>query len=259
MPIKLTPININPLIHGYTWEITNEQMLAEQIARVALGQARHVEKILNATAGATPVLIDGALSAAAAMLTVAPGADPWHRDGWMFQIMSWVAAHKAGKMSLINTPQMILAQKGFDGLEIQFNSDGSINAAIIFEDKATDKPRETIRKLVWPEFVEYESGREANLLVSEVTSLLEKRHGIDVDDVIRKVIWKDARSFRVSITAGKSHQTDKGRNRLFKDYDKTIPGNVSRRRGETLYVKDLRSWMDGIANKALAYITTLKV
>ena len=111
---------------------------------------------------------------------------------------------------------------------------------------------------MWPEFVEYESGGDANVLVAEVTGLLEKRQGVDVDDVVRRVIWKDARHFRVSITVGDTHTTDSGRGRLFKDYDTMVPGDVKRRRGETFYVDDLRAWMDSIASKVIAHIAALK-
>lgn len=258
MPIQLTPIIHKTLVHGYTWEVVSEQLLAELIARVALGQARHVAKILLNIGAALPVPIDDAWTTAANMLTVPTGTDPWHRDGWMFQVMSWLSAYKAGPKSLINTPQMIFAQKGFDGIQLDFDSIGNISAVVIFEDKATDNPRATIHDDVWPEFEEYESGGDANVLVAEVTGLLEKRQGIDVDDVVRRIIWKDARHFRVSITVGDTHTTDSGRGRLFKDYDTKVPGDVKRRRGETFYVNDLRVWMDSIASKVLAHIAALK-
>ena len=246
------------LVEGFTWEVVDKNLLSELIARVALGQARHVQSILLAVRATFPIPVDDAWTAAANMLTVPTGIDPWHRDGWMFQVMSWLAAHKAGPKSLINTPQMIFAQKGFDGIQLDFDATGAISAVVIFEDKATDNPRETIRSDVWPEFAEYENGGDANVLVAEVTGLLEKRQGIDVDDVVRRVIWKDARHFRVSITVGDTHATDAGRGRLFKDYDATIPGNVKRRRGETFHVDDLRAWMDSLASKVLAHIAALK-
>lgn len=259
MPVQLTPIVYKSLVHGYTWKVSDENRLAELIAHVALGQARHVSKILlNVGAAALPTSMDEAWSAAEQMLTVPVGADPWHRDGWMFQVMSWLSALKAGTDSLINTPQMIFAQKGFDGVQLDFDPAGAISAVVIFEDKATDNPRKTIHDEVWPEFEEYERGGDANVLVAEVIGLLEKRQGIDVDDVVRRVIWKDARHFRVSITVGDSHATDAGRGRLFKDYDKKIPGDVKRRRGETFYVDDLRAWMDRIASKGLAHIAALR-
>lgn len=259
MPIQLTKINNKSLLHGYTWKVADEQRLAELIAHVALGQARHVEKILLST-GTLARPTDSARTAAIKMLTVTAGGDPWHRDGWMFQVMSWLSAHKAASNSLISTPQMILADKGFDGIQLDFNASGNVSAVVIFEDKATDNARKTIREDVWPEFEKFESGSDENVLVAEVTGLLEKRQGtIDVDDVIRRIVWGDARHYRVSITVGVTHSTSKGRDRLFKDYDTKVPGVVKRRRGETFYIDNLRVWMDGIANKALAYLSTLKV
>lgn len=259
MPIQLTPIAHKSLVYGNTWKVTDEQLLAELIARVALGQARHVSKILASAGGGTPPIpIDDAWSAAVKMLTIPVGGDHWHRDGWMFQVMSWLAALKAGPGSLVNSPQMIFAQKGFDGIQLDFDATGAISAVVIFEDKATENPRETIRDDVWPEFEEYESGGDTNVLVAEVTGLLEKRQGIDVDDVVRQVVWKDVRHFRVSITVGDSHSNDAGRGRLFKGYDEKVPGDVKRRRGETFHVDELREWMNGIAGKTLAHIATLK-
>lgn len=258
MPIQLTPVAHKSLVHGFTWAVADEQLLAEFLARVALGQARHVEKILRNVAAAFPSPMDDAWAAAARMFAVPVGAEPWHRDGWMFQVMSWLSAHKAAANSLINTPQMIFAQKGFDGIQLDFDSAGTICAVVIFEDKATTNPRETIHNDVWPEFEAYESGADAHVLVAEVTGLLEKRQGIDVDDVVRRLIWKDSRHFRVSITVGDAHATDAGRGRLFKDYDTKVPGDIKRRRGETFYVDDLRTWMDGIARSAQSHLAALK-
>jgi hypothetical protein len=142
MSIKLIPIKHDPLCHGYQWEIEDESTLAMQIALIALGQSRHVLKILDAVGGAEIKTGDAAAKSAIAMLTVASGDKPWHRDGWMFQAMSWIAAHKATTSALIRAPQMILADKGFDGLQLKINSKtGLIDAVIIFEDKATENPR----------------------------------------------------------------------------------------------------------------------
>ena len=258
MPIHLTPIAHKALLHGYTWEVADENLLAELIARVALGQARHVNKILQKIAATPPLPVDSAFDAAMEMLTVPAGEEPWHRDGWIFQVMSWLSAVKAEPTSLVNTPQMILAQKGFDGIQIDFDVVGAVSAVIIFEDKATDNPRKTIREDVWPEFQAFESGTGMNVLVAEVAGLLEKRPGLDVDEAISRIIWKDARHFRVSITVGDSHCTDEGRGRLFKDYDTAVVGDVKRRRGETFHISDLRSWMALIAAKASTRIAAMK-
>lgn len=259
MPIQLTPMSHKALVHGHTWKVQSEEKLAELIARVALGQASHVAKILGGLSGQQAPVFDGAVPSAVRMLTLQTGADPWHRDGWIFQVMSWLAARLANPGALLNPPQMILAQKGFDGIQIEFDPGSGISAVVIFEDKATENPRGTIRDEVWPEFEAFERGDDTNVLTAEVVGLLERQPGVDADDVIRQVIWKNVRRFRVSITVGDSHASDAGHLRLFKDYDTHVPGDIKRRGGETFYVADLRQWMDGLASKALAFLATLKV
>jgi hypothetical protein len=53
MSITLTPVVDGTLCHGSCWTVADEVTLAEQIARIALGQSRHVEQIL-AGANLTP-------------------------------------------------------------------------------------------------------------------------------------------------------------------------------------------------------------
>jgi hypothetical protein len=52
MTISLTPFDCGELCHGNTWSVEDEGVLADQIARVAVGQARHVAKILAGRVGA---------------------------------------------------------------------------------------------------------------------------------------------------------------------------------------------------------------
>lgn len=259
MPIHLTPMSHKTLVQGFRWTIDDEKQLAELIARVALGQASHVAKILRGVTGQQAPEFNSAIPSAIRMLTLSPGADPWHRDGWMFQVMSWLAARLAHPSTLLNPPQMILAQKGFDGIQLEFDPLTGISAIVIFEDKATDNPRETIRDAVWPEFEAYERGDDTNVLTAEVVGLLERQPGVDADAVIRQVIWKDVRHFRVSITIGDSHASDAGHVRLFKGYDSKVPGDLKRRRGETFHVTDLRKWMEGLASRALGYLSAQQV
>lgn len=258
MPITLTPFVNSNLCHGNTWAVADENLLADQIARVALGQSRHVQKILAGANLAPPQTFASTVASAIDLLTVAAGDDPWHRDGWIFQTMSWIAAHRASPGGTIRPPHMILAHKGFDGLQVVLNnSTGEITAAIIFEDKATDNPRATIRDDVWPEFKKLEAGEKENVLTAEVTSLLQSKAGIDVDAAIQNIIWKQARHYRVSITIGDTHNSDKGRSRLFADYEKVAQGHLHRRRGETLHINNLRQWMDALAEKTIVAIKSM--
>jgi hypothetical protein len=254
MSISLTPFNHDNLCYGSAWVVENEDVLADQIARVALGQSRHVQKILAGTHLGPLPTTRSAAAGAIALLTVV-GKDPWHRDGWMFQTMSWIAALRATPDGIIRPPHMILAHKGFDGLQLEMDKKtGTIVAAVIFEDKATENPRDTIRDEVWPDFSKLEAGDRENILTAEVVALLETQPDIDPDIAIQNIIWKEARRYRVSITVGDTHADAAGRRRLFHDYDAKVAGEVDRRRAETFYVHDLRQWMSELAAKAIAAI-----
>lgn len=255
MPISLTPFKHKPLCVGNTWAVPDIGLLALNIARVAMGQSRHVQKILAGASIGAPPTTKNAAKGAIELLTVEPGADPWHRDGWMFQVMSWIAANRATPGGIIRAPHMILAHKGFDGLELTLDKDtGKVTAAILFEDKATENPRPTIRTEVWPDFSAFETGDRENVLTAEVTALLSTQPGVDADTAIQNIIWKNARQYRVSITVGAQHSDQPGRERLFKGYGTVVAGAPQRRRGETFYVENLRSWMQSLADAAIAAV-----
>jgi hypothetical protein len=225
--------------------------LAAQVAAVAVGQSRHVERVIAGAQLGPPATQASTLTGAVALLTVV-GGDPSHRDGWIFQVMSWLAAHKAVPGGLIRAPHMQLAHKGFDGLQLELDGDArTVSAAVIFEDKATSNPRDTIRDEVWPEFSDLEIGARDHLLTAEVIALLQTRPGVDPDAAIQNVIWKAVRSYRVSITVGATHGTDAGRRRLFRGYDTVAAGDLGRRRGNVLELQQLRVWMQQLADSAI--------
>lgn len=73
MPITLTPFVQGALCYGSTWHISDEGELALLIARVLMGQYRHVAKILAGT-GVGPVTSDAKIiESAITLLHVPPG------------------------------------------------------------------------------------------------------------------------------------------------------------------------------------------
>ena len=55
---------------------------------------------------------------------------------------------------------------------------------------------------------------------------------------------KEYRQYRIGITREDSHNSQEGRNSLFKGYDSCISGtDVERRTGATVYLPNLRDWM----------------
>lgn len=249
MSIALTPFAHGPLVFGHVWTVADQDELADQVAQVALGQSVHVERIL---AGATPALVRSSSAAQGALaLLTADANDPSHRDGWLFQVMSWIAACRAAPTSLMRAPHMTHAQKGFDGLELVIDSASRrVTAAIIFEDKATVNPRDTMRDEVWPQVRALETGAKDNVLMSEVSTLLRTHPDLDPVAAVEQVVWKDVRRYRVSVTVSTTHATERGRKRLFKGYDAVAPGALDRRQGCTFEALHLRNWMGELAEKA---------
>lgn len=256
MSITITPFTVGELCDGAAWTVPDVDALATHIAIVAAGQAYQLENILLA-AGLPKVEASKAARAEAMKLLTVEEGDPFHRDGWIFQVMSWIAAHHNAENSIIRTPHMIKALKGFDGLQVVISTeDGSVQNVIIFEDKATERPREVIRNDVWPDFVALESGEKEHVLVSEITTLLRIGGYVDAPAIVKNVIWEKSRVFKASITVSETHSNASGRNRLFAGYDKTVSGDKSRRKGDTFFVDGLRPWMDALAEKAKAILST---
>jgi hypothetical protein len=246
---------------GADWSITDEDQLAKLVAKVALGQARHVAKILQETDcidyAPSPSAVDGAIR----LLTAADPEKPWHRDGWLFQVLAWIAAHLQSPDTLKAAPHMIHAHKGFDGVHLKLDiSNGTVISVVICEQKATGNPRNLITSQVWPEFQSLETGRRDNELVAEVATILERNGHVDVDQAVSTIIWQNSRSYCVAITVGDDEHSDKGRNALFKGYKKVVPArDLVCRRAETLYQPDLRKWMNNLAERAIKAVHEMEV
>lgn len=240
---------------GTNWTVTDEDELAALVAKVALGQARHVEKILMETDAIPQALIQSAVGGAKKLLTAEDPAKPWHRDGWLFQVIAWIAAHLQDPEALKAPPHMIHAHKGFDGIQLQLDPAGEAELVVICEQKATTGPRGKITSQVWPEFRELELGTRDNELIAEVTTLLERSGHPSADEAIGKILWENARSYSVSVTVGDDEHSDEGRKKLFKGYKKVVDrSDVKFRRAETFYKVPLRQWMAEFSEKAISLI-----
>ena len=259
MPLTLTPVSHGTLCHGSRWVIGDEDELARKVAQLALGQARHVAAILSGVDKKAPATRVDAAKGAIKLLSVPNGKPPYHRDGWVFQAISWIAAHRADKGAVVRAPHMIHAHKGFDGFQLKLDNAGKeISAVVIFEDKATENPRSKITGDVWKGIRDLESGGRMNELIPETGGLLEahqQRHPeLDIDAAIERIAWEQARHFRVAVTADTSHDDDATRAELFKGFDEVAPGQSSRRQAETMAIPKLRDWMKAFSGKAVQQI-----
>jgi hypothetical protein len=253
MTLVLKQVDHDDLCHGWEWEVQDIDILAERVARVALGQFRHVAKILEGLAGTAPIGTAQHAADALEKLKVAKNGDPWQRDGWLFQIISWIAANQKKQGATLAPPHIFHAHKGFDCIQLELSADGkSVTAIVIFEDKATENARQTIKQSVWPDIVDLEAGERIAELTHEASALLEKQQhlypGLDVDDAIDRILWQEARRYRVSISVDDKHKSTDARKKLFKHYDQSAAGEVLRRRAETIHFDDLREWMNDFSD-----------
>jgi hypothetical protein len=254
MTLILTAVDHEDLCHGWSWEIQDEGQLVEDVARVALGQYRHVEKILAGISSRAPTTRAEHIADALAKLEPDANGANYRRDGWIFQVISWIAAHHNKGGAIIRAPHIRKADHGFDGLQLDLSDDKTaITAVTIGEDKATDDPRNTITQKVWPDIVKLEANERITELTHDVTSMLATQLGagspVDIDRAVEEILWKDARRYRVSITVKDEHQAEDARAALFAGFDDKAAGPVARRRAETICIPDVRSWMNQFAER----------
>jgi hypothetical protein len=76
----------------------------------------------------------------------------FHRDGLLFQHISWVVARMAMPAGYMTSPHVRQADKGFDGFIIELDkTERGICRIVLCEDKASIAPRKLIKSSVWPD------------------------------------------------------------------------------------------------------------
>jgi len=254
MPIKFAPIGSSSHWAGSTWKIASDNELAKLVARVALGQSHYALRVLKETGFVSSTAAGTTLPGAISLLTAADPKKPYHRDGWLFQVISWIAANLQDPNGLIMEPHMIHAHKGFDGVHVRMSkTKGTVDTVVICEEKATKNARQMVRDRIWPEFETMEKGDSDHRLLSEILVILKTRPDLDPDKAIEQLVWKNTRAYRVAITIKDGSDSDE----LFEGYEKVIAGNVGRRRGEVLPLKEMRAWMQSMATKAIEHAKKL--
>lgn len=259
--ISYNTISNSDVWAGVDWAIVDEEKAAELVARVALGQARHVSKILRSVNSTTHPAAETVRKGAINLLTANSVDDPYHRDGWLFQALAWIAAHIHRSDTVKSLPHIRPADKGFDSLELKMNkAEGTVTSVIICEQKASENPRNKIHSQVWPEVEELESGQRDNELVSDVSAILAASGTADPDEAVSKILWEHSRSYCVSVTIDDRYNNNAGRARLFSGYEKKVlNGGVDRRTVETFYKPEMRSWMDQFSQKAIKIINEMEL
>lgn len=260
---------INEHCVGEIWTVEDFELLARLIAIIAMGQAKHAARILAGLHTAAPELNIDSLRADAKQRLTVTGDLPekqdsrrWHRDGMIFEAISWIVARQGASANvLMRDPHISATTQGLDGLMIELDETGeTIVRATILEDKCSNDPRGKFRDEVLPAFQRYHARERASELVAETASLLDGRiPGEKVTEAAGRVLDIALRAYRAALTIDSSYSSEEKRKALFKGYEKLQGIAREQRIGATfLTPSELRDWFEHVARRAVKYIDELE-
>lgn len=129
--LAIEDVEIDTHCTGNRWTAADMNVLARIIAIIAMGQAAHAARIIGELLDPDPAIDDNALRADARRAFSIRGSTDaqrevsrYHRDGFMFEAISWAAAQQAtaGK-ALLRDPHVKSTTQGLDGLMIEVEKD----------------------------------------------------------------------------------------------------------------------------------------
>jgi len=235
-----------------------------------MGQAMQAEYIIEQLLPAAPAFTNEALKQEAIikLRVQEPPQKPRsgyprvHRDGLIFEHISWIAAKQvSGDKCYLKDPHTSATSQGLDGVMIELNDDGTeISKSTIFEDKCSETPRNKFTRSVIPGFLDRHGNTRNAELVAAAANLI-KMSGVSNQQAIvmaKKVLDNNCRQYRAGFALTQefdSHEAQKG---LFDGYNKLENINQDQRIGASLIVdEELRNWFDSLASKIVEYIQNL--
>ncbi len=257
--VQSTPVDIDKMTTGLEWAVVDLPALARLIAVIALGQADHAARIVDALEPSGAAYAYGALVADAKAQMMVKGATATkrrvsriHRDGFLFECISWIVARQeAGARTFLKDPHIDATSHGLDGLIVELDAtEPKVVNATICEDKCTVSPRALFRKDVMAKFSDHHQNKRARDLVANTAALI-RESGIDGTSASRaaaRVLDKRYRSYRAALTS-KSIPDAVARAALFKGYSALDGIKRSQRIAATLPISgSLRGWFQLLAD-----------
>lgn len=260
--LTATTVEVDDDVTGLELAVADIDELAKLIAVIALGQAQHAVRIIDALEPVGPALSDAELFRGACgqmrvrgLTDAQKDVSRYHRDGFLFECISWIAARQSSSSrTFMKDPHIAATTQGLDGLAIEMDAtEPKMIGATIFEDKCTDNPRTKFRDEVLVTFGEHHSSKRMRDLVANAVSLIRESglNGTDATKAAARVLDKNFRTYRAALTVGVEVSTAKMRKKLFKGYDGLTEITQVQRIGATLIVGDLRDWFQKLADQVI--------
>lgn len=271
-PLFTEAVPIDDHCSGDRWVTQNEALLAKLVAIVAMGQAIHAAHILKTLLPAPPPIRNDDLRREAKIrLTVQEiaqnpriGYPRWQRDGFMFEVISWIEARQNhGGLAFLKSPHVSATSQGLDGLMLELADDKSaVVMTTVFEDKCTESPRSTFLQKVIPAFLDRHQNKRSAELIDAAGALL-RTAGIDdaaVAQLAAAVIDRKRRRYRAAFALTEERDSQEERKKIFEGYNVLGGISKSQRIGASLIVSgQLREWFDTLASRAIAYLDELEL
>ena len=270
-PLQCQYCGIDEYCVGERWLPENDNELAALIAIVAMGQATQASYILRELIPTEPIAsFEDLRNEAKIKLTVEePASSPrkgyprWQRDGFVFEIISWIAAKLTyGEKAFLKNPHISATTQGLDGLMILLNEENtSIETSMVFEDKCTDDPRDTFLQKVIPGFVDRHQNRRSAEIIDAAGTLL-RIAGLEDKDAARlsaAVTDRSKRKYRAAFSLSNGYDSLQERKKLFADYNRVADIDAKQRIGASFITpSEMRTWIAELADKSVAYLDNLE-
>jgi hypothetical protein len=257
MPLRLPDFPAEPQCGGKQWAVADEDRLATLVALVLVGRAKHVEGILAGTQRTLTPLPAATKEELRQQLQTSPGPVTYHRDGLLFEIISWIAARiTANASEIISTPHLKSTQQGLDTVKIGFDdATRNVTRVVIYEQKCTEHPRDRFRDEVIPAFEEWKSHKRDHQLIQAVVNLVE-RFALTDEEQLRlyeRVVQAHPIVFQTALTVTPTPFETARCIALFGGYQEVTP-YIADRLGDTFPLADIRAWFATFAYRVWAKI-----
>jgi len=261
--ISSQKVDVDDHVTGYLWTVGEIQELAHVIALIALGQAEHAAEIIHELSLVMPVHTRSEFYQEAREQLRIRGTSAkemevsrYHRDGFLFECMSWIVARQAAdENTYLKDPHISSTTQGLDGLIIQMEPvEKVVIHTTICEDKCTQNPRETFRDKVMIAFAEHHKNKRGRDLLANAVALIKQSglRGTAATLAAERVHDKTHRTYRVALTVNSDICTTEERQKLFKGYDGLSDISQAQRIGATLIVTgNLRDWFQELADHVI--------
>ncbi len=178
-----------------------------------------------------------------------------HRDGLLFQHVSWVAARMALPNGYMTAPHVRQADKGFDGFIIELDPDGNeIVRIVLCEDKASKSPRSLIKSSVWNDIEAILRGDRDDEILADLVTLLKSVPGLDAEAAVDEVFWEGAREFRVAVATGENQRKAGNFKHIIAGFEAAAGGAKSSRAAGVLAFDEVRKGLGLLAGEVTAKV-----